>query len=87
MLATFIHFYEKDDLKYNLIFAATSEEEISGKNGIEQIEEITSACEFAIVGEPTEMKMAIAETGLMVLEGEVKGTAGHAARSDGLNAI
>ena len=87
LLATFIHFYEKDDLKYNLIFAATSEEEISGKNGIEQIEEITSACEFAIVGEPTEMKMAIAEKGLMVLDGEVKGKAGHAARNDGLNAI
>lgn len=47
------------------------------KNGIEQIEEITSACEFAIVGEPTEMKMAIAEKGLMVLDGEVKGKAGH----------
>jgi len=87
LLATFLHFYDKDDLKYNIIFAATSEEEISGKNGIEQIEEITSSCEFAIVGEPTEMKMAIAEKGLMVLDAEVKGKAGHAARNDGLNAI
>lgn len=87
LLATFVHFYEKEDLKYNLIFAATSEEEISGKNGIEQLEDITSHCEFAIVGEPTEMKMAIAEKGLLVLDGEVKGKAGHAARNEGVNAI
>ncbi len=87
LLATFMHFYEKEDLKYNLVFAATSEEEISGKNGIEQIEDVTSACEFAIVGEPTEMKMAIAEKGLMVLDAEVKGKAGHAARNEGVNAI
>ena len=87
LLATFIHFYEKEDLKYNLIFAATAEEEISGKNGIELIQDIVSSCEFAIVGEPTEMKMAIAEKGLMVLDGEVKGKAGHAARNEGINAI
>ncbi|MFN8283681.1 MAG: M20 family metallo-hydrolase [Chitinophagales bacterium] len=87
LLGTFIHFYDKDDLKYNLIFAATAEEEISGKNGIEQLSEITSACEFAIVGEPTEMKMAIAEKGLIVLDGEVKGKAGHSARNEGINAI
>lgn len=87
LLATFIHFYEKEDLKYNLIFAATAEEEISGKNGIEKLEELTNNCEFAIVGEPTEMKMAIAEKGLMVLDGEVKGKAGHAARNEGVNAI
>lgn len=87
LLATFMHFYDKEDLKYNLIFAATAEEEISGKNGIEQIQDIVSSCEFAIVGEPTEMKMAIAEKGLMVLDGEVKGKAGHAARNEGINAI
>jgi acetylornithine deacetylase len=87
LLETFLHFYDKEELKYNLIFAATAEEEISGKNGIEQIDEITSACEFAVVGEPTEMKMAIAEKGLMVLDGEVKGKAGHAARNEGVNAI
>ena len=87
LLSTFIHFYEKDDLKYNIIFAATAEEEISGKNGIEQIDDVTSACEFAIVGEPTEMRMAIAEKGLLVLDCEVKGKAGHAARNDGVNAI
>jgi acetylornithine deacetylase len=87
LFGTFLHFYEKDDLKYNIIFAATAEEEISGKNGIDQLSEITSACEFAIVGEPTELKMAIAEKGLMVLDGEVKGKAGHSARNEGVNAI
>jgi acetylornithine deacetylase len=87
LFGTFLHFYDKEEMKYNLIFAATAEEEISGKNGIEQLDEITSACEFAIVGEPTEMKMAIAEKGLMVLDGEVKGKAGHAARNEGVNAI
>jgi len=87
LLAAFIHFYETEDLKYNLIFAATSEKEISGSNGIEIIEDITADCEFAIVGEPTGMKMAIAEKGLLVLDGEVKGKAGHTARHEGLNAI
>ena len=87
LLGTFLHFYERDDLKYNLIFVASAEEEISGKNGIDQLTELTTACEFAIVGEPTEMKMAIAEKGLMVLDGEVKGKAGHSARNEGVNAI
>jgi acetylornithine deacetylase len=87
LLGTFLHYYEADDLKYNLIFAATAEEEISGKNGIAQIEELISTCEFAIVGEPTEMKLAIAEKGLMVIDAEVKGKAGHAARNEGVNAI
>lgn len=87
LLATFIYFYDKEDLKYNFIFAATAEEEISGKNGIEQLDEITSSCEFAIVGEPTEMKMAVAEKGLMVIDAEIKGKAGHAARNEGINAI
>lgn len=87
LFGTFLHFYDKEEMKYNLIFAATAEEEISGKNGIEQLDEITSACEFAIVGEPTEMKMAIAEKGLMVIDAEIKGKAGHAARNEGINAI
>lgn len=87
LLGTFLHFYENEELKYNIIFAATAEEEVSGKNGIESLEDLTSGCEFAIVGEPTEMKMAIAEKGLIVLDAEVKGKAGHAARNEGVNAI
>jgi acetylornithine deacetylase len=87
LLGTFLHFYEKDDLKFNIIFAATAEEEISGKNGIEQLANVIQPCAFAIVGEPTEMKMAIAEKGLMVIDATVTGKAGHAARNEGVNAI
>lgn len=87
LLGTFLHYYHDEDLKYNLIFAATAEEEISGTNGIFQIDDITTTCEFAIVGEPTEMKLAIAEKGLIVIDAEVKGKAGHAARNEGINAI
>lgn len=87
LLGAFLHFYEEPDLPFNLCFAATAEEEISGQNGIALIQDIASQCSAAIVGEPTEMKMAIAERGLMVLDAEVKGVAGHAARDTGINAI
>ncbi len=85
LMATFIHFYEQD-LPFNIIIAATAEEEISGKNGIALIKDQLNA-DFAIVGEPTTMKMATAERGLMVLDCEVLGEAGHAARNEGINAL
>ncbi|MDO9152175.1 MAG: M20 family metallo-hydrolase [Paludibacter sp.] len=72
---------------FNLIFAATAEEEISGKNGIESLIKELPPIDFAIVGEPTGMQPAIAEKGLMVLDCTVCGKAGHAARNDGENAI
>jgi len=72
---------------YNLIFAATAEEEISGKNGIESLLQELPNIDFAIVGEPTGMNLAVAEKGLMVLDCEVAGVAGHAARNGGENAI
>jgi len=87
LLATFLHFYSKKDLKYNLIWAGTAEEEISGKNGIELIYPKFENVEFAIVGEPTLMQMAIAEKGLMVLDCIARGKSGHAAREEGINAI
>lgn len=87
LLGTFLHFYHHKDLPYNLCFAATAEEEISGVNGIAAIENITSACAFAIIGEPTEMKMATAERGLMVVDAITKGKTGHAARDEGINAL
>jgi acetylornithine deacetylase len=87
LLATFLHFYPKQDLKYNLIWAGTAEEEISGKNGIELIYPNFENLEFAIIGEPTLMQMAIAEKGLMVLDCVAKGKSGHAAREEGVNAI
>ncbi|WP_162051299.1 M20 family metallo-hydrolase [Pontibacter pamirensis] len=87
LIAAFMHFYERKDLKYNLVLAATAEEEISGRNGIELILPQLGTLEAAIVGEPTEMQLAIAEKGLLVLDCEAKGKAGHAAREEGLNAI
>jgi acetylornithine deacetylase len=87
LMATFIYFYTQQDLAYNLIFAATAEEEISGKNGIEALLPQLGKIDFAIVGEPTEMNLAISERGLMVLDCEAQGKAGHAARNEGINAI
>ncbi len=87
LIATFLHFYEKQDLKYNIIFAATAEEEISGTGGIEYTLPYLPAIDCAIVGEPTQMQMAVAERGLMVLDCISHGKAGHAARNEGENAI
>ncbi len=87
LLATFLYFYESKDLPYNIIFIASAEEEISGKNGIELALTLTENIEAAIVGEPTQMQMAVAERGLMVLDCEAKGVAGHAARKEGENAL
>ena len=87
LLGAFIHFNKQESLRFNLIIAATAEEEISGKNGIEAIWDKLPKVDFAIVGEPTLMKMAIAEKGLMVLDCVAHGKAGHAAREEGLNAL
>ena len=87
LIATFLFFYDKQDLKYNLLIAATAEEEISGREGIEKILPELGRIDFAIVGEPTQMQMAIAEKGLLVLDCTANGRAGHAARNEGENAI
>ncbi len=72
---------------YNLIFLASCEEEVSGKDGVESVLEILPKIDVAIVGEPTQMQPAIAEKGLMVLDAEAYGQSGHAARNEGVNAI
>jgi len=87
LIAVFVHFYKEKNLKFNLCLAVTAEEEISGKNGIELILPQLGQLEFAIVGEPTLMQMAVAERGLMVLDCVAHGRAGHAAREEGENAI
>lgn len=87
LLAVFIHFYQKENLPFNLIYAATAEEEISGTNGLASILDELGPLNLAIVGEPTQMKMAIAEKGLMVLDCTAHGKSGHAAREEGENAI
>ncbi len=87
LVAVFLHFYDRKDLKYNLVIAATAEEEISGTGGIEYTLKYLPKIDSAIVGEPTQMQMAVAERGLMVLDCISHGKAGHAARNEGENAI
>lgn len=87
LIATFLYYYEQEGLSYNICLAATAEEEISGTNGLECILPELGPLDFAIVGEPTQMNLAIAERGLMVLDCTVHGKAGHAAREEGENAI
>ena len=86
LLHTFFYLTQQTQ-PFNLIFAATAEEEVSGKNGIESLISELPKIDFAIVGEPTGMHLAVAEKGLMVLDCTAKGKAGHAARDEGENAI
>jgi len=86
LIATFLHLYNHD-LGYNLIFVASAEEEISGPNGIAAVRDKIAPIDLGIIGEPTQMRMAIAEKGLMVVDGEAIGKSGHAAREEGINAI
>lgn len=72
---------------YNLVYAASAEEEVSGKNGFTLLMPHLPKIDVAIVGEPTSLQPAIAEKGLMVLDITVTGKAGHAARNEGVNAI
>jgi len=87
LIATFVYFYEKKDLKYNIIMAASAEEEISGKYGIEALLPKLSNIHCGLVGEPTQMQMAVAERGLLVIDCIAEGKAGHAAREEGENSI
>lgn len=87
LVAVFLHYYERTDLKHNIILAATAEEEISGHNGIEALLSVLGKIDAGIVGEPTQMQMAVAEKGLMVLDCVSHGKAGHAARNEGENSI
>ncbi len=78
---------EKAKAKYNFIYLASCEEEVSGTGGISQVLPLLPVVDVAIVGEPTGMQPAIAEKGLMVLDITAHGKSGHAARSEGVNAI
>jgi acetylornithine deacetylase len=87
LIATFLYFHQQKNLKYNLVLAATAEEEISGKNGIEEALRHLPKIDCAIVGEPTLLQLAVAERGLLVLDCTAHGRAGHAAREEGENAL
>lgn len=87
LIAVFLYFYDKENLSHNIVFAASAEEEISGVNGIELVLPYLGKIDFGIVGEPTQMEMAIAERGLMVIDCTANGKSGHAARNEGENAL
>ncbi len=87
LMATFLHFYNVENLNHNVVFAASAEEEISGVNGIELVLPYLGQIDFGIVGEPTKLEMAVAERGLMVIDCTAMGRAGHAARNEGENAL
>jgi acetylornithine deacetylase/succinyl-diaminopimelate desuccinylase-like protein len=94
LIGAFLHMQHQPDLPFHVLLAATAEEEISGTNGIEallrdvQFQALTKGGIWAaIVGEPTQMQMAVSEKGLMVLDAVASGRAGHAAREEGLNAL
>lgn len=86
LLQAFLHLKDQP-LPYNLIFLASAEEEVSGKNGIESALPLLPHVDAALVGEPTGMQPATCEKGLVVLDGLTTGKAGHAARNEGINAI
>lgn len=72
---------------YNILWVASAEEEVSGENGFSRVMSKLPKIDVAIVGEPTGMQPAIAEKGLMVIDGYAHGKSGHAAREEGVNAI
>lgn len=94
LIHVFIYFYHVKELPYNLVIAATAEEEVSGKDGVECLFNQKAFADlfivqgsFAVVGEPTQLALAIAEKGLMVLDCTAVGKPGHAARNEGDNAV
>ena len=87
LIALFTHYYAHPNPSYNLILAATAEEESSGPNGLNSLLPKLPPIDVAIVGEPTLMQLAVAEKGLVVFDGKVEGTASHAAHPNADNPI
>ena len=87
MLAVFMELLKAPIPGKRIVLSLTAEEENSGRNGIELLLPHIGPIDYAIVGEPTSLKMAVAERGLMVLDAEAHGKAGHAAREEGVNAL
>lgn len=86
LLHSYLMLVEREQ-SYNLIFLASAEEEVSGRQGIECVLPLLPPIHTALVGEPTGMQPAIAEKGLVVLDGIATGKSGHAARNEGVNAL
>ncbi len=86
LLQAFLHFYASE-LPFNLMLVLSCEEENSGPNGMRRLAKELPDIDFALIGEPTGMRAAIAERGLLVIDGEASGVSGHAARDEGVNAL
>lgn len=87
LLQVFRELSASERCPYNLVYLASAEEEVSGKDGISRALPLLPHVDVAIVGEPTGMQPAVAEKGLMVVDITVHGKSGHAARNEGVNAI
>lgn len=87
LIALFTHYYEHPNPKYNLIIAATAEEESSGPLGLNSLLKTLPHIDVALVGEPTLMQLAVAEKGLVVFDAVISGTASHAAHPNADNPI
>ncbi len=87
LISTFIYLSNLSELSYKLVLSITAEEEISGSSGIRSILSELGSIDLGIVGEPTQMQVAIAEKGLIVLDCIAEGKTGHSARNTGINAI
>jgi acetylornithine deacetylase len=87
LIALFTHYYAAENPKYNLVMAASAEEEIAGQKSLRGLLTQLPKIDVAIVGEPTEMHLAVAEKGLLVFDAVIKGTPGHAAHPNDDNPI
>ena len=87
LLQVFRELSASERCPYNLVYLASAEEEVSGKDGISRALPLLPHIDVAIVGEPTGMQPAVAERGLMVVDITAHGKSGHAARNEGVNAI
>jgi len=82
LIAAFTYLYKAENLSHNIVMVASAEEESSGENGLNSVLKFLPEIDCAIVGEPTQMQLAIAEKGLLVLDIQVLGTASHAAHEN-----
>lgn len=91
LASVFLDLRHRTDLPFNLMFAITAAEEVMGELGMRAflpyLEQLALTPDMVIVGEPTGMKAAVAERGLLVFDAETEGKSGHAARNEGINAI
>ncbi len=91
LATTFLKLRHRTDLPFNLIFAITAAEEVMGEHGMRaflpHLTQLGITPDMVIVGEPTGMKAAVAERGLLVFDAVTEGKSGHAARNEGINAI